>query len=491
MQETNDMDLLRDYSRQGSEAAFAELVQRHINLVYSVALRHAGITAHAEEITQAVFIILARKAAGLRRDTILEGWLYETTRLTALSFLRSERRRRFREQEAYMQSRLNEPDPRDAVWSQLAPLLDEAMARLGKTDRDAVVLRFFNDKGVREVANALQVSEAAAQRRILRALEKLHRFFNRHGISSTTAIVAGAISANSVQAAPAALAKSVTAVALAKGAAASTSTLTLIKGALKIMAWTKTKTAVVGVAAAFLGIGGIALVVDRSLPSPDIQGTWIATELLGGWGVQAHESPRTRLVLKIARVNGNYQATGDDIDRGYKNVSLDVFTYKHRHIHAEVSAVPDSFDGTVNLAGTKISGRWTEGKGGSGSLVFTRTANPPAFPEPLADAEFAPRAGSDLQGLWQGWIGSGTGMIHFEIKIADASDGTFRADFYCPDRKAVRQPTTVSYDGTTVNLITMAGYGMFQGTLSAGGRGMTGDWIQDGRHTPTTLARAN
>ena len=108
MHDASDMELLRDYDRQGSEAAFAALVQRHINLVYSVALRHVGIAAHAEEITQAVFIILARKAAGLRADTILEGWLHETTRLTALSFLRGERRRQFREQEAYMQSTLQE-----------------------------------------------------------------------------------------------------------------------------------------------------------------------------------------------------------------------------------------------------------------------------------------------------------------------------------------------------------------------------------------------
>ena len=247
MPDANDMELLQDYSRHGSETAFAELVRRHINLVYSVALRHVGITARAEEITQAVFIILARKAGGLRRDTILEGWLYETTRLTSLSFMRGERRRQFREQEAYMQSTLNEPDAGDAVWSQLAPLLDEAMARLGKKDRDAVILRFFNEKSVRDVATSLQVSETAAQRRIRRALEKMHLFFTKRGVSSTTAIIAGVITANSVQAAPVTLAKTVTTLALAKSAAVSTSTLTLVTGALKLMFWTKAKTAILGV----------------------------------------------------------------------------------------------------------------------------------------------------------------------------------------------------------------------------------------------------
>jgi RNA polymerase sigma factor (sigma-70 family) len=243
MPDANDMELLREYSRDGSETAFADLVRRHINLVYSVALRHVGITAHAEEITQAVFIILVRKAAGLREKTVLEGWLYETARLTALSFMRGERRRQLREQEAYMQSILNEPDTGDAVWNQLASLLDEAMARLGKTDRDAVILRFFNDKSVRDVATSLQVSEAAAQRRILRALEKMHRFFTKRGVNSTIAIIAGSIPAHSIQIAPAALAKTVTAVATTKGSIAAASTLTLVKGALKIMAWSKIKLA--------------------------------------------------------------------------------------------------------------------------------------------------------------------------------------------------------------------------------------------------------
>src|ERR1700722_10980223 len=249
MPDSSDIELLRNFCRLGSEPAFADLVQRHINLVYSTALRHVGNTAHAEEISQAVFIILARKAAGLRPDTVLEAWLYETTRLTALSFLRGERRRQLREQEAYMQSTLREPTDA-STWDQLSPLLDEAMARLGKKDRAAVVLRFFKEKNLREVATAMNITEAAAQSRVHRALDKLHRYFSRRGVSSTTAIIAGEISSHSVQSAPIGLAKSVSAVAISKSAMASTSTLALVKGALKIMAWTKAKTViVVGVAA--------------------------------------------------------------------------------------------------------------------------------------------------------------------------------------------------------------------------------------------------
>src|ERR1017187_2962032 len=208
MPEVSDMERLRNYSQQGSEEAFAGLVRQHVNLVYSAALRQVGIAAHAEEITQAVFVILARKSARLRPDTILDAWLFETTRLTALSFLRGERRRQFREQEAYMQSILQESTP-DPVWQQLAPLLDDAMMRLGRRDREAVVLRFFKGRSLGEVAAALNIKEPAAQKRVSRALEKLRNHFARRGVDSTAAAIGETISAHSIQAAPVALAKAV------------------------------------------------------------------------------------------------------------------------------------------------------------------------------------------------------------------------------------------------------------------------------------------
>ena len=262
MAEISDMELVRDYARQGSEAAFAELVRRHVNLVYSAALRHVGIPAQAEEITQAVFIILARKAASLRPDTILDAWLYQTARYTALGFLRGERRRQTREQEVFMESTQQASDPPPA-WNQLAPLLDDAIARLRKADRDAVVLRYFKGKSLHEIAAAMNTTEAAAQSRVHRALEKLRQYFLKRGVNSTTAAIAENISACSVQAAPAVLAKSVTAVALAKGATASASTLTLIKGALKIMAWTKAKTALVAGASLLAAVGTTTITVKE------------------------------------------------------------------------------------------------------------------------------------------------------------------------------------------------------------------------------------
>ncbi len=269
MPDASDMALVRQYARGNSEPAFAELVCRHINLVYSVALRYTGQAQDAEDVTQAVFIILARKADGLRGKTILTGWLYEVTRFTAMKFLRTTTRRRIREQEAYLQSALNDPDTGKA-WQQVGPLLEEAMTRLGEKDRLLLALRFFENKSGAKAAALLGMQEWAARKRMERAVEKLRLFFDRRGVKISADVLTGAISANSVQAAPVALAKSVTAVAMAKGAAASGSTLTLIKGALKIMAWTKVKTAIIAGAVVVLAVGTTAVIVkkaSRSNPS--------------------------------------------------------------------------------------------------------------------------------------------------------------------------------------------------------------------------------
>jgi uncharacterized protein (TIGR03435 family) len=261
----DDMALVREYAASRSERAFETLVTRHLDLVYSAALRQVRDAHLAQDVAQAVFIILARKAGSLGDQTILPGWLYRTAQFVAADALKTRRRRHLREQEAYMEAVTN-PTPTESTWEQLSPVLDEAMAQLRDRDRDAIVLRFFQNKNLREVGEALGVEERAAQKRVARGLEKLHAFLSRRGISTTTVIIGGALVANSVQAAPAGLAGSISAVALAKGVAAGSSTLTLMKGALKLMAWTKAKTAIVVAASVLLATGTTAIVVKKSSP---------------------------------------------------------------------------------------------------------------------------------------------------------------------------------------------------------------------------------
>ena len=256
-----DMELVHAYGVHRSEQAFETLVARYVNFVYSTALRQVRDPHLAEEITQAVFIILARKAGSLGANTILPSWLYRTTGFCAADVLKIQRRRAQREQEAYMQSQLNEPE--NEAWLQIAPLLDKAIAGLNEKDRHAILLRYFQNKSLNEVGAALGGSEEAAKKRVARALEKLRAYFSRFGVNSTAQTIAGAISANSIMAAPATLAKAVTATAIAQGAAASISTSTLIKGALKIMAWTKAKTAIVTGVVVLLAAGTTTLVIVK------------------------------------------------------------------------------------------------------------------------------------------------------------------------------------------------------------------------------------
>jgi RNA polymerase sigma factor (sigma-70 family) len=261
MQEVADRELLRQYVHGDSHEAFEALLERHVNLVYSVGLRKTGSPQAAEEITQAVFIILARKARKLSEKTVLPGWLYHTARLTAVNFIRGEMRRARREQEAYTQALGEETEP--AVWPQIAPLVEDAMGQLGKKDRDAIVLRFFEGKSFREIAGAAGASENAAKKRVHYALEKLRRYFAKRGVVSTASSVAGAMSAYSAHAAPAALVKTVTAVAVGKGALVGGSTLALVKATLKSLLWGKVKSAA-GVSAGALALGAALTIAVTS-----------------------------------------------------------------------------------------------------------------------------------------------------------------------------------------------------------------------------------
>ncbi len=257
----DDMDLVRQYARDTSEAAFTALVSRHLNLVYSVAVRQTRDPHLAEDIAQVVFLILARKAASLDSTTVVSGWLCRTTRFVSANAMKRQLRRQHREQEAFMSSEEGSDETGD--WKQIEPLLDEAMERLGEKDHSAVVLRFFEGRSFSEVAIALGTSEAGAKMRVNRALEKLRRSFSRRGFRCSAAAIAGAVSAHSVHAAPVGLTVSVTAAVVQK-TAATASSLTLLETTLKIMALTKLKTVAVAGVIALFAVGTAVYTVHHS-----------------------------------------------------------------------------------------------------------------------------------------------------------------------------------------------------------------------------------
>jgi RNA polymerase sigma factor (sigma-70 family) len=259
-----DMALVREYAATESEQAFEALVSRYLNLVYSAALRQVGDAHLAQDVTQAVFIILARKAKSLSEKTILSGWLYRTTRFASADAMKIRQRRQLREMEATMDAVI-QSGPTDEAWEQVAPLLDEAMGKLNDKDRDAIVLRFFENKSLREVGVAMGLEERAAQKRVARGLEKLRAIFAKRGVTLSAAVIAGALAVNSVQAAPVGM--FVAASTAAKGAIISATVTALVKGTMKTMMWLKIRF-VAGVGAIALIAAGVATVAISQTSNP-------------------------------------------------------------------------------------------------------------------------------------------------------------------------------------------------------------------------------
>jgi len=204
-----DWEFLSEYIQSGSQAAFGQLVERYVDFVYSVCLREVRDPDLAQDVTQVVFLILTRKARTLRPGTVLAGWLFNTARFASKDALKYEARRHRREQKAAeaMISELH--TGKDANWDEIEPLLQDALAGLGAEDRNALLLRFFEGKSLRQTGVALGVSEDAARQRVSRALEKLRRYFSRHGYAVSGLALGGLIATYAVHPAPAACAAAV------------------------------------------------------------------------------------------------------------------------------------------------------------------------------------------------------------------------------------------------------------------------------------------
>lgn len=245
MKDRTDPQLLRAYAEWRSEAAFAELVRRQVDFVYSAALRMVCDSHLAEDVTQGVFVALAKNAGQLADRPVLSGWLHRTAQNIAAQTVRTIERRRAREQEAAAMNGLFSAEP-DASWEQIAPHLDAALEELADADRDAVLLRYFEKKSAREMGERLGISDEAAQKRVSRAVDRLREFFAQRGITIGASGLVVVISANAVQAAPAGLSLSIPITALLTGTALTAATKAIAMTALQKTMITATLAAVVG-----------------------------------------------------------------------------------------------------------------------------------------------------------------------------------------------------------------------------------------------------
>lgn len=237
---TENQKLLAEYVENGAENAFRELVARYIDFVYSAAFRLTqGDSQLAEDVAQCVFIDLARKAHTLPKEVMLGGWLHRNTCFVAATVMRGERRRRAREREAAEMNTFL--DHSESNLSEIKPVLDEAINKLEAEDRHAILLRFFEQRDLRSVGEILGTSENAARMRVTRALERLQVLLKHRGVSYSTAALGAVLASETISAAPAELAASISGAALAGATIGGGGGLTL----LRIVTMTKVKFGIV------------------------------------------------------------------------------------------------------------------------------------------------------------------------------------------------------------------------------------------------------
>ncbi|HWA10249.1 MAG TPA: sigma-70 family RNA polymerase sigma factor [Opitutaceae bacterium] len=330
----NDLELLRQYTQQGSQAAFATVVGRHVDLVHSVARRHVSSDALAQEITQAVFLDLARHAGTLRPDSHVAAWLHTVARRTSIDAVRREVRRQERERSAVETAALmNGPEPE---WGSVAPLLDDAIAALGDEDRTAVLLRYFERKTFRDIGEALGASEEAARKRVERGVDRLRGLLADRGVATTGAGLAAGIAANAVQAAPAALAGEISALAtLSLPAAIQTA---VVQSSHAIAMTTLQKTAFVLVIAAAV-TGG--LLQHRLIESQDQRITALERENreTAARARQA-ESDRAAAVAELAGRPAPARAVARPTFTGPGSAAIQSWLDRVQKLHDRIEEVP-------------------------------------------------------------------------------------------------------------------------------------------------------
>ncbi|MEK7953038.1 RNA polymerase sigma factor [Luteolibacter soli] len=297
MNALTDQELLREYAASRSDSAFRELVRRHIDLVHSAARRLVRDSHTAQDVTQAVFTALSKDARKVSSHPVLAGWLHKTTRHLSTNVIRADARRRVREQQAIAMNAQaasdSEPEP---VWADIASHLDAVLGELSESDRDAVILRFFEKRSAKEIGCILGITAEAAQKRVNRAIERLRESFARRGVAGSGAGLTGVIGSNAVQAAPAGLTAAITAGVIA-GSIANTTTTSILMTTLSKMLL---PTAVVALA-------GTWLVQNREAER-------LRAEIAPAMQVQAANLPPSS--VGFARVGADPSETGNSVGIG-------------------------------------------------------------------------------------------------------------------------------------------------------------------------------
>ncbi len=320
-----DQDLLNEFAREQSQDAFTALVQRHLGLVYWAAIRQVRSPQLAEEVAQSVFIDLARSAGGLKADTILTAWLYAVTRRTAINVVRGEARRQLREQTALEMNAMN---AKADDWTQIEPLLDDAMHALDKVDRTAILLRFFENKSLREVGESLGTTDDTARKRVNRAVERLREFLSEGGVTVGASGIALALSAGAVQAAPVGLATTISAAAAGTAVAATAGAATI-----KAIAMTTLQKLLLTATLIAVGVGAPLAIrhqmklrpentptpVPQSQPAPSVAAGAASENDFPreSWAFRGYATPESALVSLV------WSAVNRDLERFLNSLSPD------------------------------------------------------------------------------------------------------------------------------------------------------------------------
>jgi RNA polymerase sigma factor (sigma-70 family) len=362
-----DSDLLRKFVAQRDQDAFRQIVDRHIDMVYSAAVRQSAGSNLADDVTQAVFIVLAKKAHRID-GTTLAGWLVNAARLLAKQAMREEWRRKNREKQAAL---MKEQTSKPADWDQVSPIVDEALSRLGKKDRTAVTLRYLEGRELSEVAATMGVSEGAAAKRLTRAMAKMRKAFSGKSVQMSSVMIGTMLLDHAKTTAPEGLAaKAVSAAALGKGAAAALATAAAAKGtaatasslahaalgsaAFTFPAWGY---AVVTVVAVSLAVGGYKTVQHFDKPAPPT----------------AAYVPTSTATIRVGILISQFTAAGPhntQTQYGYKDGYLEMYralrTDPMMDIYSlranMVRSVSMNLDGFFFFATSRTSGNWSEYK---------------------------------------------------------------------------------------------------------------------------------